>query len=130
MAPQRHDVNQAKGYLMQQADVIFFQSGESVEVMLFMDGNNILNSHSMESVVRELQIRQVSRLGIEQLFCAELPTSKADLARAEHVAFSEPMTAMKLIAACASLGAASSYFNPERRAVPRPEASPQIATMH
>ena len=69
---------------MQQADVIFFQSGESVEVMLFMDGHNILNSRSMESVVRELQIRQVSRLGIEQLVCAELPTSKADLARAER----------------------------------------------
>lgn len=115
---------------MNKADIIFFRTSESVEIRLFMDGHNILNTSSLESIVRELQIRQVAVLGIEDLFSVDLPTTKASLTAAEGIRFSEPWAALKVIAACAAVGDISSYAPPERRAIPRPEKLLSTITMH
>nr|WP_315253364.1 hypothetical protein [uncultured Duganella sp.] len=109
------------GDSMESADVTFSRTGEAVEMTLLIDGIAVANSRSQESIARELQIRAVRFLTIEDLFSTELPTSEKTLSLATDVGFSEQMAAMKLIAACSSMGEVPTFSFRERRAVPRAE---------
>ena len=104
---------------MQTAVVWFSRDAGTVEMALSIDGAVVAKSASPESIVRELQIRAAREIAIEDRFCTELPTSGKTLEQAGHIAFSEPMSALKLIAACSSMGEFAAFPFPERRAKPR-----------
>jgi len=105
---------------MPTAEVTFTRHPEAVTMTLRIDGQRIAESPSQESIAREMQMRQVRTLSIENIFATSLPTSAATLEQAGHVAFSEPMAALKLIAACAAFGDVALFRHPERRGKPRP----------
>src|SRR5471032_1461991 len=104
---------------MPTAEVTFTRHPEAVTMTLRIDGQRIAESPSQESIAREMQMRQVRTLSIENIFATSLPTSAATLEQAGHVAFSEPMAALKLIAACAAFGDVALFRHPERRRKPR-----------
>ena len=63
-------------------------------------GALVLESSSQESIARELTTRAVRLLSLEKIFTTELPTSARALEIADDIAFSESLSALKLIAAC------------------------------
>lgn len=101
------------------ADVSFFRAGDKVEIVLGVDGQELARRASPESIANECQIRGIRFLTIDGLFFAPLPTSEETLALAADVAFSEPMAALKLLAACSAMGETALFPYPERRARPR-----------
>lgn len=110
---------------MDSAEVRFSRIDDAVEMTLLVNGIAVANSSSQESIARELQIRAIRFLTIEELFSTELPTSEKTLSLAAEVKFSEPMTALKLLAACSSMGEVPTFSFRERRAVPRAESHPR-----
>lgn len=100
--------------------VWFARPENAVELTLIKNGNVIAKSASAESIARELQILGARELSIEDKFVTELPTSDRTLKQAAALAFSEPLAALKLIAACAAIGEFAAIM-PERRARPRAE---------
>ena len=106
---------------MDSAQITFSRSNEVIEIRLLIGGVEVASSASQESIARELQIRGIRFLHIEERFSTELPTSEKTLALAADTHFSEPITALKLIAACASTGEVPTFSYDERRAVPRAE---------
>lgn len=106
---------------MNEARVSFSRVVDNVEMILEIGGEVITRSASQESVARELQIHNARRLSIEGMFSTELPTSPKTLDAAASIPFSELMTALKLLAACASMDEPSTMPFPERRAKPRAE---------
>jgi hypothetical protein len=106
---------------MYSAQVVFSRSGDAVEMTLSAQGSVVAHSASQESIARELQIRGTRLLTIDGIFTTEIPTSARTLAQAASHDFPEPMAAMKLIAACSSMGEVAVFPYPERRARPRAE---------
>lgn len=112
---------------MDSAEITFFRTDEGIEMRLLIGGVEVASSASQESIARELQIRSIRFLHIEEQFSTELPTSEKTLALAADYHFSEPMAALKLIAACASMGEVPTFTYDERRAVPRAEKFSRVA---
>lgn len=108
---------------MPSAKISFLRMDGIVEMKLSIAGIAIAQSASQESIARELQIHEVNEMTIEGLFSTELPTSPGTLKRASTIGFSEPMAALKLIAACSSMGEVAPFSYPERRARPRIDMS-------
>ncbi|GJI95012.1 hypothetical protein RugamoR57_17300 [Duganella caerulea] len=104
---------------MQNAEVAFSRELGAVTMTLSAGGNVLAQSASQETIARELQIRGVRFLAIDGLFTTELPTTEKTLAAASSVAFTEPMAALKLIAACSAVGERVGFLFPERRRRPR-----------
>ncbi|RFP12240.1 hypothetical protein D0T25_30520 [Duganella sp. BJB488] len=104
---------------MQNAEVAFSRELGVVMMTLSAGGNVLAQSASQETIARELQIRSVRFLAIDGVFTTELPTTEKTLAAASSVAFPEPMAALKLIAACSSVGERVGFLFPERRRRPR-----------
>ncbi|MYN20564.1 hypothetical protein GTP81_27870 [Rugamonas sp. FT107W] len=104
---------------MHSAEVAFSRDRDVVTMTLSAGGSVIATSASQETIARELQIRSVRFLAIEGLFTTELPTTEKTLAAASSVAFTEPMAALKLIAACSAVGERVGFLFPERRRRPR-----------
>jgi len=100
---------------MPTAEVTFARQPEAVMITLRIDGQVIAESPSQESIARELQLRHVRLLSIESVFETHLPTSERTLKQAARADFSEPMAALKLIAACAAFGEVALFHHPERR---------------
>ncbi|MYN07504.1 hypothetical protein GTP77_09130 [Massilia sp. FT127W] len=108
---------------MHNADISFARVLGVVEMTLCVDGVAVARTASPESVVRELQIRGGRELRLEGGLVLELPTTLKTLDMASGLAWSEPMAALKLIAACCDLGEIPIFSYPERRARPRAEAT-------
>ena len=89
---------------MPTAEVTFTRRPEAITITLRIAGQLVAESPSQESIARELQLRQVRTLSIENRYTTQLPTSARTLEQAGQVDFSEPMAALKLIAACAAFG--------------------------
>jgi hypothetical protein len=106
---------------MHAANVTFSCIQGMVEMTLSIDGEVIAKSSSHESIVRELQIHGARYLTIEDTFSSELPTSVGTLKLAADVDFNEKLSALRLIAACSSMGEVASFPYPERRARPKAE---------
>lgn len=104
---------------MSNAEIWFARNEGVVEMTLRIDGSDVASSPSQEHIARELQMRRIRHIGIEGLFETDLPTSERTVKAAAEVSFSEPLAALKLIAACASMGEVAAYPFPERRARPR-----------
>jgi hypothetical protein len=109
---------------MSTAEVLFARHGDGVEMTLRINGQDVAASASQEHIARELQMRRIRHIAIDGLFETELPTSDRTVKAASEVNFQEPMAALKLIAACASMGEVAAYPFPERRAKPRPSVDP------
>ena len=105
---------------MSNAEIWFARNEGVVEMTLRIDGNDVAASASQEHIARELQMRRIRHLGIDGRFETDLPTSERTVKAAAEVHFNEPLAALKLIAACASMGEVAAYAFPERRAKPRP----------
>src|SRR5471030_3046418 len=84
---------------MPTAEVTFTRRPEAITITLRIAGQLVAESPSQESIARELQLRQVRTLSIENRYTTQLPTSARTLEQAGQVDFSEPMAALKLIAA-------------------------------
>lgn len=108
---------------MSSAIVSFSRTENAVVMELTVDGCFIIRTSSHESIVRELQINNAHRLAIDDNYIIECPTSSKALNIAMEVPFKEPMAALQLIAACASIEEGRLFSKPERRAIPRPEKS-------
>jgi len=104
---------------MPTAEVTFTRRPEAITITLRIAGQLVAESPSQESIARELQLRQVRTLSIENRYTTQLPTSARTLEQAGQVDFSEPMAALKLIAACAAFGDVALFRHPERRRKPR-----------
>jgi hypothetical protein len=110
---------------MHTAEVTFTRRPEAVSITLRIAGQVVAESSSQESIARELQLRQLRFLSIEDIFTTDLPTSERTLKQAAKVGFSEPMAAMKLIAACAAFGEVALFPHPERRGKSRAGGPPK-----
>ncbi|MBY0242398.1 MAG: hypothetical protein K2X55_24095 [Burkholderiaceae bacterium] len=106
---------------MHSAEVSFSRFDTGVEIALSIDGAVVAASSSPESIIRELQIRGVRKLRLENSFVLDLPTSAKTLNLAMEFPFSESMAALKLIAACSDLGEVPTFPYPERRSRPKVE---------
>ena len=104
---------------MPTVEVLFSRNEGVVEMTLRMNGQDVAASVSQEHIARELQMRRIRHISIDGLFETDLPTSDRTVKAAAEVNFTEPMAALKLIAACASMGEVAAYPFPERRAKPR-----------
>ena len=104
---------------MPNAEIWFARNDGVVEMTLRVDGSDVAVSASQEHIARELQMRRIRHIGIDGLFETDLPTSERTVKAAAEINFSEPLAALKLIAACASMGEVAAYPFPERRAKPR-----------
>jgi hypothetical protein len=102
------------------AEVLFARNEDVVEMTLCIHGESVAASVSQEHIARELQMRRIRHIVIDGLFETDLPTSDRTVKAAAEVNFAEPLAALKLIAACASMGEVAAYSFPERRAKPRP----------
>jgi hypothetical protein len=109
---------------MSQAELVFVRKEDVVEMTLRINGHDVASSASQEHIARELQMRRIRHINIDGLFETDLPTSDRTVKAAAEVNFREPMAALKLIAACASMGEVAAYAFPERRAKPRPTVDP------
>jgi hypothetical protein len=104
---------------MSKAEVLFARRLDVVEMTLRIDGADVAVSTSQEHIARELQMRRIRHLAIDGLFETDLPTSDRTVKVAAELAFTEPLAALKLIAACAAMGEVAAFPFPERRAKPR-----------
>lgn len=102
-----------------EANVSFSRVAGTVEMVLRIGDTTVTRSPSQESIARELQIHGVTKLTLENKFTIELPTSPKTLVAAGSIPFTELMTALKLLAACAYTGEPYMMPSPERRAIPR-----------
>ena len=105
---------------MYDAEVAFTRENGEVVMTLRLNQQVILTSPSCESIVRELQLRGVRRLTVDQLFTTELPTSSHTLEQAGAIPFPELMPALRLIASCSAMAESATLPFSERRAKPRP----------
>lgn len=103
------------------AEVEFTRSAGIVVMTLMVNRNAVLVSSSHESIVRELQLREVRHLTIDGKFSTELPTIGVSVSIAAEVEFSEPWAALRLVAACTSFGESHAFPFPERRLKKRTE---------
>lgn len=106
---------------MGSANVSFTRVQGLVEMLLEIDGVTVARTSSTESIVLELQIREVRELQIEGKFSSILPTSEKTLAAAAEIPFTEVMPALRLLAACSFMGEFPTFSYPERRKKPRAE---------
>lgn len=91
-------------------------------MVLEINGAAVARTSSAESMVLELQIREVRELQIEGKFSTFLPTSEKTLVAATEIPFSEMMPALRLLAACSFMGEVPTFSLPERRKKPRAES--------
>lgn len=114
---------------MPTAEVTFSRNEGGVEMALRLDGQLALSSASYETIVLELQLRCVRYLTIDGLFSTDLPTSVRTLKQADAIDFPEPLPAMRLLAACASMAERPAFPFPERRAKPRLAATGSVSLL-
>lgn len=90
-----------------------------IALSLTVEGMLIIKSSSVESIAREVELRQLKALHLEGGFEFKLPATNRTLEAAAQAEFQYPLVAQKLIAACAWLADMTQLLEPERRMLRR-----------
>lgn len=90
-----------------------------VAMSLTIGGQLILKSSSVESVAREVELRRLRTLRLDDEFEFDLPANSITLEAAAQTDLKYPLVAFKLVAACAWLADMAQLIEPERRRISR-----------
>lgn len=92
-----------------------------IAMSLIVEGQLILKTSSVESIAREVELRQLKALRLDDEFEFQLPADNVTLDVAAQANLQYPLVTFKLIAACAWLADMTQLIEPERRAIRRPD---------
>lgn len=90
-----------------------------IAMSLTVGGQPVLKSSSVESIAREIELRKLKALRLDDEFEFALPANSVTLDAAAQTNLKYPLVAFKLVAACAWLADMAQLIEPERRAIRR-----------
>ncbi|MYN40389.1 hypothetical protein GTP55_13500 [Duganella sp. FT109W] len=88
-----------------------------IAISLTVRGQLVLKSSSVESIAREIELRKLKALRLDDEFEIALPANNVTLEAAGQTNLKYPLVAFKLVAACAWLADMTQLIEPERRTV-------------